>query len=91
MRLSWTPEAIEDRDTIYDYLEARNPLAAIDLDELLSEQARLLEDHPALGRTGREQGTRELVVHSSYFLVYDVMGSGLVRVLRVLHAKQQWP
>lgn len=91
MRLFWTSEAIEDRDTIYDYLESRNPLAALDLDDLFSEKARLLEDHPALGRIGREQGTRELVVHSSYYLVYDVVEDDLVRVLRVLHVKRQWP
>lgn len=91
MRLFWTSEALEDRDTIYDYLEARNPLAALDLDELFSEQARLLEDHPALGRIGKKQGTRELIVHSSYYLVYDVVENDSVRVLRVLHAKRQWP
>lgn len=27
MELFWTPEAIRDRDDIYDYIEADNPLA----------------------------------------------------------------
>lgn len=91
MRPFWTLEAIEDRDTIYDYLESRNPLAALDLDDLFSEMADFLEAHPALGRTGRVQGTRELIVNSSYYLVYDVVGNGMVRILRVLHVKRQWP
>lgn len=47
-------------------------------------------DHPGLGRPGRLQGTRELVAHRNYILIYDVAGD-LVRVLRILHAARQWP
>jgi hypothetical protein len=60
------------------------------LDELLSEKAGLLLDHPGLGRVGRVPGTRELVVHRNYILIYDMAGD-VVRVLRVLHAARQWP
>ena len=42
-----------DRDDIYDYIEADNPVAALDLDELFEEKAALLVDHPSLGRVGR--------------------------------------
>ena len=37
MKLKWTPEAIADRESIYDYIEADNPAAALALDELFSE------------------------------------------------------
>ena len=90
MELFWTPEAIQDRSEIYDYIEADNPVAALTLDELFAEKARYLVDHPGLGRPGRVVGTRELVVHPNYILVYDVAGNR-VRVLRVLHAARQWP
>lgn len=90
MELHWTPEAIQDRETIYDYIEADNAAAALALDELFAEQAGRLVDHPDLGPTGRVSGTRELVAHQNYILVYDVAGD-LVRVLRVLHAARQWP
>ena len=46
--------------------------------------------HPQLGRPGRVESTRELVVHRNYILVYDVAGD-VVRVLHVLHATRQWP
>ena len=39
MRLCWTLEAIDDRRSIYDYIEADNLGAALDLDELFSEKA----------------------------------------------------
>lgn len=90
MELFWTPEAIQDRSEIYDYIEADNPVAALTLDELFAEKARYLVDHPGLGRPGRVAGTRELVVYPNYILVYDVAGNR-VRVLRVLHAARQWP
>lgn len=90
MRLFWTPEALDDRRAIYDYIEADNPLAALNLDELLSEKVRNLIDHPGLGRIGRVTGTRELVVHKNYILIYDTTIDS-VRVLRVLHAAMQWP
>ena len=89
MKLGWTPEAIADRDAIFDYIEADNPAAASALDELFSEKVERLTDHPKLGRPGRVEGTRELVVHENYILVYDIVGD-LTRILRVLHAARQW-
>ena len=88
--LFWTPAAMQDRDAIYDYIEADNPAAALALDELLAEKAGRLVDHPRLGRAGRVAGTRELIAHRHYILIYDLAGDQ-VRVLRVLHAARQWP
>ncbi|MEE2001529.1 type II toxin-antitoxin system RelE/ParE family toxin [Alkalimonas sp. MEB108] len=90
MELLWTPEAIQDRDAIYDYIEANNPTAALALDELLSEKALRLAEYPNLGRLGRVTDTRELVAHQNYVIVYDVVGEQ-VRVLRILHAARLWP
>ena len=90
MALFWTPESIADREAIYDYIEADNPSAALAMDELLSDKASLLTSYPGLGRAGRVVGTRELVVHPNYILVYDQI-EDRVRVLRVLHAALKWP
>jgi len=90
IEVHWTPEAIADREAIYDYIEADNPVAALALDELFEEKAGRQADHPGLGRPGRAAGTRELVAHQNYVRVHDVAGD-LVRVLRVLHAARQWP
>ena len=90
MDLFWTSESIEDRESIYDHIEADNPFAALAMDELFSQQACLLLDHPGLGRLGRVKGTRERVVHPNYILVYTVVNDQ-VRVLPVLHAAMRWP
>lgn len=90
MRLFWTPEAIDDRRSIYDYIEADNKRAALALDSAFSESAKRLVEHPSLGRAGRVAGTQELVVRKNYILIYDAKHDRL-RVLRVLHAARQWP
>lgn len=90
IELFWTSKAIQDRDDIYEYVEADNPAAALALDKLFAEKAGLLVGHPGLGKPGRAAGTRELVAHQNYILVYDTAGD-VVRVLRVLHAARQWP
>jgi addiction module RelE/StbE family toxin len=88
--LVWTRTASTDRKEISEYIAQADPVAALTLDELISEKASGLVDHPGLGRPGRVTGTRELVVHQSYILIYDT-SADLVRLLRVLHAARQWP
>jgi len=90
VKLVWTRPAHADRKKIREYIAQHAPAAALALDELFSEKAGLLLDHPGLGRTGRVPGTRELVAHRNYILIYDTAGD-VVRVLRVLHAARQWP
>lgn len=85
MRLVWTRPASADRREIREYIAQDNPAAALALDELFSEKASHLIDHPGLGRPGRVAGTRELVVHRNYVLIYDTTDDR-VRILRVLHA-----
>lgn len=62
MELFWTLESIEDRDNIYDHIEADNPTAAVDLDEMFEEkrvaagrpsQPRSFWPHNRHARTGR--------------------------------------
>ena len=89
MRLIWTGPA-RDRRAIREYIAADNPRAALALDELIAAKAGRLVRHPQLGRPGRIENTRELVVHRNYILVYDVAGD-VVRVLHLLHAARQWP
>ena len=90
VKLVWTRPAAADRREIRAYIAQDKPSAALALDELLAEKAGHLIDHPQLGRLGRVAGTRELVAHHNYILVYDVTADS-VRVLRVLHAARQWP
>jgi addiction module RelE/StbE family toxin len=89
--LIWTPEALQDRFDIWDYIANDNPHAAARMDELFSEAANRLIEHPRLGRTGRVPGTRELVAHEHYILVYEIDAVNTVWILALVHTARLWP
>ncbi len=93
MKLVWLSVAQELRFAQLDYIAERNPHAALRMDAEIEKQANRLQDHPNLGRAGRVDGTRELVIQRTPFiLVYRVrVDARRVEVLRVLHGAQQWP
>jgi toxin ParE1/3/4 len=90
VRVVWTPEALQDRVDVWDYIAADNPRAAARMDELFSDAAARLADHPKLGRPGKIQGTRELVPHENYCLVYEISGEA-VWMLALVHTARLWP
>lgn len=91
MRLEWSPDAVADRDLIFDYIEADNPHAAALVDDRIAAAATRLIAFPESGRAGRVDGTRELLVsRTPYILPYRVIGD-TVRILRVIHGARLWP
>ena len=90
MRVLWTPEALQDRADVWDYIAADNPRAAARMDALFSDAAARLVEHPLLGRPGMISGTRELLPHESYRLVYEISGETLW-VLALVHTARLWP
>ena len=91
MRLEWSVFALDDRNAIFDFIEADSPQAAVTVDDRIEEQVERLLQFPEMGRTGRIEGTRELVIqHTPYIVAYRVIGK-VIRVLRVLHGAQRWP
>ena len=90
MRVVWTPQAQQDRADVWDYIATDNPQAAARLDELFSDAASRLARHPLLGRPGKIPGTRELIPHESYRLVYEIDGE-TVWILTLVHTARQWP
>ncbi|TDM07992.1 MAG: type II toxin-antitoxin system mRNA interferase toxin, RelE/StbE family [Ideonella sp. MAG2] len=90
MKIIWTPQALKDRSDIWDFISADNPIAASDLDDTFSIAVSRLAEHPLLGRHGHVEGTRELIVHPNYRLVYE-MTSEVVWILALVHTARQWP
>ena len=90
MRVVWAPEALQDRADVWDYIAADNPGAAARMDALFGDAAARLAEHPKLGRPGKIPGTRELIPHESYRLVYEISGE-TVWMLALVHTARQWP
>lgn len=91
MRLAWSARARADRRAIMEYIARDNPAATIENDARITGHVNRLLAHPDMGRRGRVQGTRELViVPTSYLAVYRQSGD-VIEILRVLHQRQMWP
>jgi addiction module RelE/StbE family toxin len=90
VKVVWTPEALQDRREVWDYIASDNMRAAAKMDALFSDAAARLADHPMLGQAGKIHGTRELIPHKSYRLVYEIKGD-TVWILALVHTARQWP
>ena len=86
--LVWKKQARNDLLKIVEYIAEDNPDAAEKLADDIEAKAEKLRKHPNLFRVGRMHGTRELVAHENYLVVYRVQGK-TVEILRVKHVAQQ--
>lgn len=86
----WLETASQDLDEILGYIEDRNLLAALNLQEAIENAVSQLPFHPYLYRLGRVSGTRELVVHPNYLVIYRVSVSA-IEIINVLHTRQKYP
>lgn len=90
MRVRWTRRAQQDRAAIRQYIAADSPRAAVKMEALFNTVIARLAQFPESGRLGRVSGTRELVAHRNYTLVYKVQKDS-IDVVALLHASQLWP
>jgi addiction module RelE/StbE family toxin len=90
MRLRYTADALAHLQSIFAFIDERNPAAARRVIADIRAAAERLRGFPALGRNGQQVGTREWVVQGSpYILVYEV--GALVNevvILGVFHGAQ---
>ncbi len=91
MRLKWTRAASRDLDPVEEYIGRDNPGAAIDTILEIIRHVGGLAEHPGMGRPGRVEGTRELVITGLPYVVPYVHEGDTVIVLRVLHGAMKWP
>jgi addiction module RelE/StbE family toxin len=91
MNIVWLSRAESDFDSIVEFIAADNPDAAASQGEEIQDQILGLERFPERGRRGRVEGTLELVVlRTPYIVVYRIKANQ-VQILRILHSSQPWP
>jgi toxin ParE1/3/4 len=88
MRIFWAPEARRQIHEIWHYIALDNPAAADRMVTRLVVAVEKLLRFPQLGRPGRE-GSRELVVGGTHFVVvYRVEGEE-IKIGSVVHGAQR--
>lgn len=92
MRITWSDEALDDLRSLHAYISKDNPAAAqkmvMAILEIIETQ---LPEHPHSGRPGRVNGTRELVIAGTPYIVPYRVKAGVIQVLRVYHGARRWP
>ena len=90
MAVKWLRVALENMATIANYIAQDSPARATTFVQELREKTNVLADFPGVGRAGRVAGTRELVAHKNYLVIYRVKGTN-VEIIRVRHVAQKHP
>ena len=91
MKIKWFACAINDLIEIRKYIAEDNPAAAQNVASKIKEATSLLKEHSAAGRSGRIEGTRELVIPEFPYIIPYRVRNGEIEILRVLHNARKWP
>ncbi|CCD94845.1 conserved hypothetical protein [Bradyrhizobium sp. ORS 375] len=87
----WSRRALSRLDQIGTYIAENDPAAAARVVARIVLAVDSLVEHPAKGRPGRINGTRELVLTDLPYIVAYRVTHRSIEVLSVLHAAQKWP
>jgi len=96
MEIFWRAEALEHLEHIREYIARDNPRKALDVWERIyeyaEEQLLVTETVKRLSKSGKVEGTRELVVqdYPNYIIVYRIHETE-IEILAVRHGKRKWP
>jgi toxin ParE1/3/4 len=91
MQVRWVRKALRNLEQAHAYIAKDNPEAAMRAVLKIQVAVDQLGQFPLMGRVGRVEGTRELVIaNTSYFVIYGLKDN-TVEILRVLHTSRRYP
>lgn len=88
LRIVWREEALWDLLNLHSWLFERSARATERIERRIHARVSQLLEHPDLGRPGRVDGTRELAVGGTPYLVIYVARPDRVVILAVRHGRQ---
>ena len=91
MRIKWTRQALNNLDATVKHIAEDKPASAQKIAQKIWDSVQLLAQQPGMGRPGRVNGTRELVISGLPFIVPYLENNGEIVILRIMHASMKWP
>jgi toxin ParE1/3/4 len=86
----WSRSALDDLKRISHHVAQHSELAAEALQARIKRSIVPAASYPHIFREGRTPGTREVVAHPNYIVVYRVL-IDRIRVIAVVHSRQEYP
>ncbi|MFN3548974.1 MAG: type II toxin-antitoxin system RelE/ParE family toxin [Mesorhizobium sp.] len=90
LEVRWSAEAVRDREAIVRFIWLDNPSAARRMNAIFDRATTRLAWFPKSGPPGQLPGTRELLPHPSYRMIYTT-DPDAVTILALVHTARQWP
>jgi len=93
MQVRWLRKALENLNDEAEYIAKDDPTAAQTVVLRVIDAVNLLPENPSMGHTGRVNGTRELVVPKTRYVVPYRVKPRLeqIEILRVFHTSRKSP
>lgn len=91
MRVNWTKSAINDLEIEANYLNRVSPSIEDSFLEDVESGIDLIKEYPELGRIGRVNQTRELILKKFQYILVYLVESSYIDIIRLLHTSRKWP
>ena len=91
MKVRWRRNAQFDLAEIDAHIQEENPQAANRVVSAIRRETVQLAHTPLIGRLGRVENTRELVMTKLPFIVAYQVTPSAVEILAVIHTARLWP
>jgi addiction module RelE/StbE family toxin len=91
MEIVWRASALNDLEAIREFIAQDNRPAAARILTAIRVAVDRLGRHPGLGRAGRVEGTRELIISNAPYIIAYRIVENQVRILAIVHTSRQWP
>lgn len=91
MPIKWLKKALKKLEQAYTVIAKDDPEAAFRVILKIEAAVRQLFEFTNLGRGGQVEGTRELIIPKTPFIVVYRVKGNTVQILRVLHGAKKYP
>ncbi len=91
MKVRWSKGAEKNLHEVESYIARDKPEAGVKTVLRIIGAVGQLAENQAMGRPGRVEGTRELIIPGTPFIVPYRVRKNTVEVLRVFHHARKWP
>ena len=87
----WEEESLNDREKIFEFLFDFNPNAAEKTDQIIEAKVENSQEHPLMGVERDIFRGRVLIIPEISMIVSYWIDDETIRIMRVLHQKQNFP
>jgi addiction module RelE/StbE family toxin len=91
MRVNWTKRALNDLEIEANYLNEISPSIKDSFLEDVESGIDLIKEYPELGRIGRVNQARELILKKFQYILVYLVESSYIDIIRLLHTSRKWP